>query len=357
MGGRCSPYSPSFWVFNIPICGGFCAPTVSPEDSCLRHFSNEYTLPLSPRFVQFSPVIEHSRCCVGVGRLGLGWAERRRKTVMIFGALMNSLSLVLCVIAATGGLASDPGSWAFKAFPWVRTDVTLSCSLAGATSPLDVSLRVNVKLYHASIDCSSMTDPALCESALAQRGFEISEDGTMEKATRWDEPDTCEASIIPDISERCEECANSLISESSIIISILGQLPTIATDLQRSTRFGDVNCQKTMGMLTNLITFFSSIVALLAFRWHCYQMSEDKSDLQFDLDGSLCEVTDAVDKQLGLGFRCLMVATCIKIVDLICHALVPTPRERWTKPKDSPVRDTAEYLMIASRPQQSEPNL
>jgi hypothetical protein len=61
-----------------------------------------------------------------------------------------------------------------------------------------------------------------------------------------------------------------------------------------------------------------------------------------------------VDKQLGPGFRCLMAATFIKMVDLVCHALVPTPKERWTKPTP-PVKDTAEYLGLASMPQQSDP--
>merc|ERR1719188_1217339 len=97
------------------------------------------------------------------------------------------------------------------------------------------------------------------------------------------------------------------------------------------------------------------MAALLSFRGSCYEPSHDPiAQHVSDLLGVLCEDPGAVDKQLGPGFRCLMAATCIKIVDLVCHALVPTPKERWTTP-DPPVKDTAEYLSLASMPQQSDP--
>ena len=50
-------------IYNIPCCGGFCAPTVSPEESCLKHVSNEYTLPASGVYLKASPVIESNVVC------------------------------------------------------------------------------------------------------------------------------------------------------------------------------------------------------------------------------------------------------------------------------------------------------
>jgi hypothetical protein len=43
-------------VNAVPICGGFCARTANPEETCLRRFSNETTPPqVCFHFLLFSP--------------------------------------------------------------------------------------------------------------------------------------------------------------------------------------------------------------------------------------------------------------------------------------------------------------
>ena len=58
-------------IINIPICGGFCAETENPERSCLKHFSNEMTVP-QPCVVTHGCRLfwEHSRCCISLGGIG-----------------------------------------------------------------------------------------------------------------------------------------------------------------------------------------------------------------------------------------------------------------------------------------------
>lgn len=74
-------------------------------------------------------------------------------------------------------------------------------------------------------------------------------------------------------------------------MAAVSQIPTITTDLQRSTRYCDVNCQKTMGIVTNVLSLFSSMSALMAFRNSCY------SSLPTDLSGH-----GTLHWSIGIGF-------------------------------------------------------
>lgn len=52
------------------------------------------------------------------------------------------------------------------------------------------------------------------------------------------------------------------------------------------------------------------------------------------------------------GFRCLLLATLVKIPDAICHLLVPVPRGKWARPKGKPT--LAEYMKLAGDDSDSE---
>lgn len=61
----------------------------------------------------------------------------------------------------------------------------------------------------------------------------------------------------------CLDSASATVSFA--IMGAITQIPQMTTDLQRSTRFGDVNCQATMGAVTSFWGTYSGISSLASF--------------------------------------------------------------------------------------------
>jgi len=90
----------------------------------------------------------------------------------------------------------------------------------------------------------------------------------------------------------------------------------ILQDLQRTTLYGDVNCQACMGVGLNIQGAVMKLLALLAFMQACYsEMPEHLSDTK-------------IDWSLGFAWYCLLIAILIKIPDAIGHCVVPTAPEK-----------------------------
>mmetsp|Transcript_68011 Transcript_68011/g.196946 ORF Transcript_68011/g.196946 Transcript_68011/m.196946 type:complete len:375 (+) Transcript_68011:139-1263(+) len=311
-------------IFNIPICGGFCAPTESTEQSCLRHFSNEYTVPLAPRYMSLAPCIEFSPCCLGCARIGTRWGSKNRKPIMLCAFGLNVIALALTVVAALG-LTTNVDY--IRRYAWVRGSGNVSGCVYGC--PFDIYIGVQMRLD--TINCTSPASAvgalgaAKCLTGAERMGF-ISRADSMESIDRvveWSDTQACTRGDDESLNDLCKDCRENLISKGSLITSMVTQLPTMTTDLQRATRFGDVNCQKTMGIVTNIISLFTSLMALIAFRQGCY------ANLVKDLDGR-----GIVEWTIGPGFRCLLIATLIKIPDALFHCVVPVPKGKWAKPTE-----------------------
>ena len=83
------------------------------------------------------------------------------------------------------------------------------------------------------------------------------------------------------------------------------------TDFQRSTRKGDLNCQKFMALLTGIIGTITNLIALSSYADLCY------TNLPESYNGV------DMDYRLGPAFNCLLVATILKPIDVIIHLLTP----------------------------------
>lgn len=305
----CDPSSPSFCCYNIPICGGFCAPTENPDTSCYRHVSNEYTIPASPRFMQLAPACEFSPCCVFCGKLGVRQCTAQRKPVFTFAAAVNLASLILCIIAALSGFATEAST--LERLPWVKG--TGKQCIQGSCA--DVSVYIGITARYVTSTSGGVT---------------------TSQVSKWDDGATCNA-LDQTSNDICKKCKDNLIAKSSLIFGIIGAFPTIATDLQRTTIFGDVNCQNTMGIVTNLFSFVMTLWSLISFRIACYMDLPDK------YGGA------TMDWDMGPGFRCLMLAVIIKLIDVICHLLVQTPQERWRKPEKE-LTSVTDYMKLCGSP-------
>jgi len=110
----------------------------------------------------------------------------------------------------------------------------------------------------------------------------------------------------------CEECRTECDAAVGVaIVSLITIIPTITTDIQRSTRRGDMNCQKFMGILTGVLGFVSTLAALSTYAGGCYH------NLPTEYNGV------RINYSLGPGFLCLLVATVLKIIDVVANVFLP----------------------------------
>mmetsp|Transcript_14015 Transcript_14015/g.44021 ORF Transcript_14015/g.44021 Transcript_14015/m.44021 type:complete len:361 (+) Transcript_14015:92-1174(+) len=333
-------------IYNIPFCGGFCAPTVNPDKSCYRHFSNEYTIPASGAFMKVGPVIEWNRCCIFCGSLGVSWAHRNRKMVMLVAFAVSLFSWAL-LIYPVFGLSLNPGL--IRSAAWVTGEAHLHDHLALLHVYIGLRGRVD------ELDCKQARNQSLCEhlmdtASYVQWPFEEQGDGVYTRILSWGRNESCpdpnnglSASVFqgPDRpvlhGHACQECRESVAETVSFaIMGIITQIPQMTTDLQRSTAFGDVNCQATLGLVTSLWGCFSALFALRSFSrscWWSFQESTSGSAVAFEW-------------RPGPPFYCLVVASVLKLWDAFSHLAVPTPRGRHSRPPKG-VEKLEEWMELA----------
>jgi hypothetical protein len=316
-------------VYRIPCCGGFCAPTVNPEESCLKHVSNEWTLPASGVYLKASPVIESNLVCRSCGRLGVQATQEFRRPLMVAGSLVNFVGCILSIFAAIG-MASSYGGLVFG--HWVYGEITVD------DWPLKMYLGVSSRVF--AVECAS--DGCISFAT----GADFTDEGSNIYAKEQDD-ETCSNSFgSAAITSMCEECKDNQFSESTLILGVITYWPTILTNFQRSTEFGDVNCQKFLGIFTNVLGFFTSLSALSAYADACYSSLPTSVDIVIAGDNAYAGTAD-ISWSMGGCFGCLIAATFLRLIDLAIHIVVPTPPARH-EPMKSDVKEITDYLAEAN---------
>ena len=91
-----------------------------------------------------------------------------------------------------------------------------------------------------------------------------------------------------------------------------------------------------MGIITGIIGFLSTLAALNAFADTCFR----------SLDSDLPNLS--LTKTPGPAFVLLLVATILKIVDIIAHIIVPVPNEGYWAPGSGEVGTVGTVEAIGS---------
>lgn len=139
-----------------------------------------------------------------------------------------------------------------------------------------------------------------------------------QRVIEWDAAD-CAATL----GETCSACKDTASATTSVvIISLITAVVQLTTDVQRSTRAGDVNCQRAVGIFTGFLGLFTTLSSLSSFEEGCRRDLPSLTSVVIDGNAILVE---GVDYDLGPSFICLFVATTLKIVDVVCHLTVTTP--------------------------------
>jgi hypothetical protein len=327
------------WIYRIPICGGFCAPTVNPDSSLARHFSNEYTLPAPPLFENLGCIVESNALCVRIGALGLQSLSRHRKAVFSTMVLCNFFSL-LCALVSALAMSTSYDILMFAS--WTHGEVEMPLRSGGmATLKSFWGTKARVSQY----DCGQFANATSCGEFLSSEGFEHVRGTVYAKRTLWADSGACLRSepnsffvFSDDLDEQfeaeCSSCKASLFATLPLVLGVVMQLPTMATDCQRMTEYGDVNCQKSIGVLGNAVTFTLNAMAMVAYGSACFSNLANS----WEHDGTVYHAS----WRLGFGWRCLIVSMVVKVLDATAHLLIPTPSSRH---KAVEIESVPGYLM------------
>eukprot|EP00397_Hematodinium_sp_SG-2012_P030466 GEMP01032271.1.p1 GENE.GEMP01032271.1~~GEMP01032271.1.p1 ORF type:complete len:326 (+),score=42.53 GEMP01032271.1:192-1169(+) len=204
-------------------------------------------------------------------------------------------------------------------------------------------------------------------------------------STRWGE-------------EMCKNCGS--VMQPVLWLTMVGallQFPAVMIDLQRSTKFGDVNCVKSLSLALNIIGIAVVIAAAYLYYHSCYMMLDKDNKVFGDSFGNLGDITQEQRKviydwivtgrhdikteagitkmidqllerllyklsahhdpneglileptwAIGLGLMALFFAVVFKMICLIIHCWIRTPKARFGKTRAAPsgsINTLYEYL-------------
>ena len=153
---------------------------------------------------------EESSFCISCGKIGNEWGDKNRATIMLTASAFSLLGMILSLVCLIG-LSTD-------------ADIIMDTSWNyGETAP-------GIKFYVAP---NAMIVEAAGETFKQE----------------WNDA-SCNAttlSFLDEGSDTCNSCADAALGVVfTVIVSFLTSITTLQTDVQRSTRAGDLNCQKFM---------------------------------------------------------------------------------------------------------------
>lgn len=329
----------------MTYCCGCFTPTLNPEPTCLRRFSNEHTAPAGPVYMKLAPFIEHSSFCIACGKAGCIAADRRRTLLAVIASVVTVLAWALTIYSCVG--VSNNSRW-IKTAHWSKGHSENGVfKTALQRQKADGHLVGGVDVHFKDLDIFAGPSGRLvvvaceremhfrseCESPLTKLGFAHVGPGKYELLTTWADAegsDACE-------DEECQVCRRSALpSVCLIIVSVMTGWPMLLADLQRSTRFGDLNCQAATGVFIALTSILSGLASLLTFGSFC------SNAMPATIYGM------AAEWHLGPGVLAMFIACFLKFGDMLFHLLLPTPSERWQQPSGPAAEDIAEYMKAAS---------
>jgi len=273
-----------------------CCESEGP-DGCMNKASNEITVPAPLKSQCVRDWMEHSGVMRGYGKCGIPCAEANRTPIMCSAFIASLVSWIFMILAA---LAVSESSAPIQKFAWVK---------ATADAP---GLKVNMDLGIKALAVTTYNKTSMVEE---------------ERVAAWSD-DVCGHSVSAEMETACDKCEEQLSSTTSFIfLSIVTQIPQLTTDLQRTTAFGDVNCQKTFGTITGIFGALSGMATMVSFANACWN----------DLPTTLVLNNTYTDYQAipvpitwegGTGWTLMLIAVMLKIFDVFCHFIVPTPPGR-----------------------------
>jgi hypothetical protein len=219
---------------------------------------------------------DHSFCCVRIGKWGFRLFDSHRKPIMLSLAFLAVVSAILSLIPIIS----------MSHRPSVVMNTCWTKGTISSTQGADTNLYIGLS------------------TVVFQTGDNlIAHDWKSSNCTNIDYSNR-------DYCEQCNSACDATIRVA--ILNFLTSLPTIATDLKRSTRQGDLNCQKFMSILTGVVGTATTLSSISLFLDGCFRHLPE-----YSVDGRI------ISYSFGPGLICILVPQILKPLDVLVNLFTP----------------------------------
>ena len=320
--------------YRIPIFGGYCAPTKNPSKSCLRHVSNEWSPQPCLRSFGFRRCLEHASIPRFVGKTGTQWGARHRASILSFAFFLSFVGWGFLIFASCALTSKKRTLFATH---WLLFDLD------------DESAKIRLGLSHLGVSRRGFN--------YAQRKIEDAcEENFVFQSKKFKETLILKTDDIDLFYQgSCTRCRRAAKKSASLAITAtIVQVFQMTMALQRTTPFGDMNCQKMFGIAAGLYGFFATLASLRIFRRNCgistdspWSSARSEKVEAYSLDEET-EYQVRLRVKSGLALSLLLITIWMKAIYVICHLLVPTPPAKHHKvAADVQKYDLTTYLASA----------
>lgn len=231
------------------------------------------------------------RWFAGAGR---SWFDRHRGPIFVCMAILTTIEILCCIYSC---LALSDSEFLLRNAYWSKG--VIDNDEAGT-----VDIYIGITNLLADVDGIS--------------------DKTYKEVVSWD--DACDADEISEtnratVTGLCSGCQDAVGSlYTTTILTTLAKLGQLGTDLQRSTRKGDVNCQKAIGFITGIVATVATLTSYQVFVEKCWRNFDEVKITGNEMDWTL-----------GPGFISIIIMIFLAVPDGLIHLLTPVPPENRTR--------------------------
>ena len=258
---------------------------------------------------------EHSRFAQTLGKISIG-GEKWRRPVMWIALISSCLTMILAILSCLG---FEKNENLVRAFPWTKGKFHITAE----SHQLNVEVHFNVGL--GAIIADTFNVPDWLRKAKASKLKQMNEVQTFDSQA-------CKEGFLSEtlnttLCTTCQEASAGLLVPA--IFAVITCLPSIQTDIQRMFPRYDLNCQKFMAVfVAGMFGTISTLATIYGYSSGCWRNFPEKGWHQITPENTLTNhITVMFDGNWygGPGLSLMIAATLLKVVNMVCHLIVPTP--------------------------------
>jgi len=319
-----SQYDQKTTTVPIPCCGAWCVPTINPDPTFFRHFSNENTAPIDiTRCFRWG---ERNKGCLLIGKCALAVSSGIRKFLMSIAVLLNTIIFVLLFFILMGASSSIDG---VRDWHWFKGTTTVQ-NLGGFANP--VTIVYYRSAFASVVDFENVNAEQITFIKEVPKiedrdtgAVELKETGDKVTIGHWNRGFCVLGEF--DGDQQCGYYADHMVAIFILgILACIYQITACLFNCQRLTEFGDYNFIKCYGGFQAIIGCLASFSTYL----FCYQMVN--SGLRGF--GQRWKVLGGVEEQqapdwiLTIWVTLVLIAACVKLIDILFMCIVRSPAGR-----------------------------
>jgi len=232
-----------------------------------------------------------------LGGIGFSCLARHRRNLFRFSAVAVFCSIVLTCFAA---VALSPNKGTLVDFPWAHASGKMIDNSTDTeyTGEMFIGLTGIVRDLKTYNKQTGITHERIFEGYFA--------------FTNKDRD--CVASFCDGCRSAAQDCI------STVALALLFAIPTLMSDITRTSVSEDSNLEKVIGFAAGIIGGVVDLVGLIIFSCQCVHVLPEH--IVVGNKG----LSAQIEWEEGIGLKCLIASTCILVLDGLLHLLVPAPQ-------------------------------